>query len=268
VVNMKKEFIYLVAIAIATPAQAAPSLMDQRIQSAQALIADINHFKNQAQQIHNQAEYVIVQAKQLKGEASKLEITAPAIKGNVKMNNTELQSAKQQYNSDVKEFAEHAKAYNQHLQDFQKLVGECHASNKAVADILQKYELHVTQFHTPMPNIRPPHICVGLQERMGNMSSVARQMMGDQIRVMQSEAKLNQERQGMEMANGAAVNLQTKAMLTAERAQGETQLASEFGRLKEEYDLLNTEKDTIDGVMTNTKLTQASVSGKVMPKNK
>jgi Tfp pilus assembly protein PilN len=271
IINLKMQCLSLciafIQSGVIANAQTSPSLMTQRIQSADELLNDIQHFKIQARQLHMHAQSLIAQATRLKGEASQFEIKAPAINSHTQMNSIQLAAAKQQYNNDINEFAEHAKAYNQHVIDFQKLVGECHASNEAVANILQKYELHVTQFHIPMPNIRPPHICLGLQAQMGDMSGIARRMMGDQIRVIQSEAQLNHEKTGMQMADTAAVNLQTKAMLNAQRAKGEAQLVGEYGRLKEEYDLLKTEKDTIDGVkIVNAKMMQTTVSGKVVRK--
>jgi len=249
----------------AAEAEPASSHMNQRIQSAHELIKEIDQFQINAKKLHVHSENIIAQAERLRGGASKFDINTPPVNSGVKMNSAQLLEAKRQYQADIKEFTEHAKAYNQHLQDFQTLLGECHKSSQALAAVLQKYELHVTQFHLNMPNIRPPHICGALQERVGDLTSEAHRMMGDQIRVAEAEAKLDREQQGLQLADGAVGTLQTKAMLTAQRAEGEFALASEFGRLKEEYDMLKTEKDTIYGAgKTSVKLT--SVSGKVIKK--
>ncbi len=238
-------------------------LMKERVQSAEQIISDISKLEASQKQLHAQTELRIAQATRLKGEARILENKIPSKPLNAKLIEEQLQEAQQKYKADIKEFAAHAAAYNQHLQQFQATIGECHANNKALATVIDRYQIHVQQFHLPMTSIKPPHICGRMAGQVGDLSHVANQMMYDQLRLMQTEGELLNEQSALRASQATSASLKDKATSAALRAQNEEQLVADFGRLHEEYTLLKSEKDYLDGAI---KLTQTSVSGKITPR--
>lgn len=76
--------------------------------------------------------------------------------------------------------------------------------------------------------------------------TIANQLMNDQMRALRAEGQLRQEEgrlKELEGMQGAADGLVVKA---SERARREKEIAGMFGRLREEYDLLEIERKTID----------------------
>src|ERR1700733_1301951 len=128
-----------------------------QVQSAQEIIKDSRNLEQRAQRFHLQAENLIDQADKLQGDAAGLQPGKPVLKGSesdttlngsaemlhtnipilpkpAKLTKQQYELGAKQYAGDVNNFAEHAKAYDAHLKQFQKAVGECHAGQKALDD--------------------------------------------------------------------------------------------------------------------------------------
>lgn len=277
--KMKKRFLrlnlaiglLLLGVAVAR-AQTAPNAchdekMQRRIESARDILSEADKFRARAEAFHKRAEFQIAEAKKLKGKAEILQTRIPAVPGTLKLNGAQLEAAKSQYAADLKEFAAHARAYNLHLRQFQQTVGECHASNVTLNNVLRKYDLHLEQFHIPdlAARIRPPHICGELAETLGaETESIASRIMHDQLRVIDAEQRLRVAEQKLQVAEAVAPSIQDKAVNASIRAQSEQQLMAEFGRLRQEYDLLKMANQRLAGTMTGTgKLARTSVAGKI-----
>ena len=238
-----------------------------RCRSAQDIINDCNKFETGASDFHQKAEIIIAQATKLKGQAQVLQTRVPNLPPPMKMSAAEYAMGSKQYAADLNDFKTHAVAYQGHLKQFQNTVGECHAHAQALDGVLKKYEIHVGEFHMNSSNIRPPHICGVLQNTVNrNFTSMANQMVTDQMRVLQAESQLRTQEVELQNAEQASSAGSIKAMDRAKREDGEQALAAEFGRLREEYELLKSEKDRLasaSGHGTIGKITQSSVSGKI-----
>jgi hypothetical protein len=265
------------------------SVLPGQVQSAQEIIKDSQDLIVRARKFHLQSETLIAQANKLQGEASGLQNGKPTLKGSetnttlngsaemlhtnivlpkpAKLTKQQYELGAKQYTGDVSNFAEHAKAYDAHLKQFQKAVGECHAGEKALDNVLKKYEIHVSDFHIQMAEIklRPPHICHRMQETVDrDFNSIANSMMNDQRRVMEAEQRLRKTEAELQNSEQANVVVGMKAENEAKREEGEKALAGEFGRLKEEYDLLKMERDRLATVNPNIgRVTQSSVSATI-----
>jgi hypothetical protein len=237
---------------------------------AETLIAQADKLKDQAASLHNSKAAVKGSASQttLNGAAEVLHTNIPVLPKPAKLTKEQYALGAKQYAGDLSNFTAHAKAYDEHLKQFQKAVGECHANEKALDGVLKKYEIHVGDFHLGLNDsnaqivLRPPHICKRMQNMVDrDFNKIANAMMNDQRRVMEAEHRLAQteaELQNAEQANAAASG---KAMHQAQREEGEMALAGEFGRLKEEYDLLKMEKERLATVNPNIgRVTRSSVS--------
>ena len=241
------------------------AVMKARIESAQSIIDDIDKLKGSVRLYHEHAAELIAQSKRLQGEAQVLQTRAPVLPAAAKLSGAQLQAALKQYGGDVNNFAQHAGAYDQHLKTFQATVGECHANQQALDSVIKKYEIHTDQFHiSNLPSsIRPPHICKRMLDQMGDMSHEINSMMMDQKRVMEAQIELAKSEANLQNAESEATGTHSKAINEAKRQDGEQALASEFGRLKDEYDLLKVEKDQLSGNNQLGKVTRSSVSAKV-----
>jgi hypothetical protein len=267
----------------------APILPGQA-QSAAEIIQDSRDLEVRAQKFHRNSEILIAQANKLQGEASELKNGKTTLKGSEsnttlngsaevlhtntpilpipgKLTKQQYEMGAKQYGSDVNAFAGHAKAYDAHLKQFQASVGECHAGEKALDAMLKKYEIHVSDFHVQMAEIklRPPHICHRMKQTVDrDFNSIANSMMNDQRRVIEAEQGLRKTEAELQNAEQANAVVGIKATNEAKREEGENALAGEFGRLKEEYDLLKMERDRLATVNPNIgKVTQSSVSGTI-----
>ncbi len=239
--------------------------MQPRIESAQSIIDDVTKLKGSIQLFHEHAVELIAQSKRLQGEAQLLQTRTPVLPSAAKLSGAQLQSALKQYNADLANFTQHAGAYDQHLKTFQATVGECHANQQALDSVIKKYEIHADQFHVPtLPaTIRPPHICKRMLAQMGDMSHEINSMMMDQKRVMEAQIELAKTEATLQNAEAETASTHAKAINQSQREDGEQALAAEFGRLKDEYDLLKIEKDQISGNNQVGKVTRSSVSAKV-----
>lgn len=236
----------------------------QRIESAEQILTETDTWRNKTKIFHKNSELLVAESKRLKGEAETLEMKTLNLPKMPPLTGDQLKVALGIYQNDINLLRGHAESYDQHLRNFQSLIGECQSSNHALDSILRKYDLHIDQFHIPISTIRPPHICGRLEGTLGDTSSIANQIMYDQLRVLKAEANLRTTEEKLSTAQQSTPLLQVKAIKASVREKEEQQLLAEYARLKEEYDLLSMEKARIDGskIATN-KTTHTSVSAKL-----
>ncbi len=143
------------------------------------------------------------------------------------------------------------------------MAGECHA-NKATDDqMAQKYALHVERFH--QPGIRPPRMCGALNLTQAEASSYSWMMAPDLHRVGGAETAPRQEENKLSRNKATAAVVAKHLQSDAPRGDQEQQLAAEFKRLKQDYDLLQTEESCLKGgkKARAAKLSRSSESGKL-----
>lgn len=180
----------------------------------------------------------------LSGRASQLQTLPTPNIPLIKLKGPQLQQAMQQFNVDVAQFRVHAAEYQKHLNLFRSQIGECQAAKGAFDALHKKYEMHCDAYH--LNNIPPPHLCLEMNVSASEASSIANQLMSDQMRALRAEAQLNAEEaklNQLEGMQGKADNLVVKA---SDRARREREIAGMFGRLRQEYDLLEIERKTIE----------------------
>lgn len=240
--------------------------MDARVRSASEIIDQCQSFAKKANEFHQLIQLQVADAKRLEGEAQVIQTKTPTAGAMQPMKAADYKAATRQFSSDLNVFQAHAQAYQAHLHQLQATIGECQVNQQALAGILHKYELHVGQFHMPKipSSIKPPHICGRMEGMVGNSVSVGNGIMYDYLRALRSEQDLNKEEMSLQHEEAITPIVQKKAVNQALREQSEQQILAEFGRLKEEYDLLQIENDRLaSGKAQAIKVTQASVSGKV-----
>lgn len=206
-----------------------------RIESAKHLLAQSENFKLKASQFHTGASDAINNAKKLQGEASKLRARSGAADAN----------APKEFQANLQAFKEHSNQYQAHLQEVEKQLGFCKASQAEYQQQVQEYSLHVEQFH--MPSIRPPHICGQLQVSEREASHMANSMREDQMRVIRSEAQLANSEASLERAMQSSMASDAQLYHRSQLAEAERKLAGEFASLKTEYDLLKIQHDALSG---------------------
>lgn len=254
--SVRKTAVFLTVVLSIVSGQQA--LAETREENALRLIAQANNLKTQAAKLHGKAETSINNANRLSGEAHSLTL---------KIGSPQFKSAVAQYSGDLTQFREHAVQYNVHLADFQKTIGECHAGEAAYENSLKDFQLHVNLFHIPdMANIRPPHVCGRLKMTEAQTAQVANQMRNDQVKIIAAEKQLNAEEVSLRAAQSSELLNSKKAVNAAIRDKHEQELAAEFGKLKEEYDLLKMENQALGGA--NSKIVagigaSTSVQGKI-----
>ncbi|MCC7529198.1 MAG: hypothetical protein IT342_11815 [Candidatus Melainabacteria bacterium] len=182
----------------------------------------------------------------------------------VRLKGPQLQQAIKQFNIDVEQFKIHAAEYNKHYNLFRSQIGECNAARSAFDQLHKKYEMHCTAYH--LNNIPPPKLCPPMTASVAEANSIAGQLRSDQMRAMRAEGQLRQEEtklRELEGAQGAADSLVVKS---AERDKRERDIAGKFGRLRQEYDLLEIERKTIEaskGAKATAPVARPYVSGKI-----
>jgi hypothetical protein len=258
--------------------QSETTLMAKRIAQAAELKSGADQYISQAKQFHRMAPGLISESQNLATEAQLLaqnlkpqtaQASDNALKGSahfsqgihfgspppLRLNASQYQAALSQYSNDISKFAEHAQQYDSHLQKFNSEIGACHASDQAYADNLKKYEMHLQEFHVPnlrLPSvalatgaIRPPHLCRAMVVSEGQAAQITGTYFNDQLRLVEAQQKLQlAEKQLRDTQKGIGLANQ-KLETEIKRGQGERDLAVEFGKLREEYDLLKTEKERI-----------------------
>jgi len=216
------------------------SAKETREENAARLIAQNEQFKKKVTELHGRADAEINGANRLNGQAQQLQIK-------LKAGTPEYKEALVQYEADINEFRNHANAYNAHINDFEKTVGACHANEQQYQANLKQFELHTKDFH--LPNVKPPHICVRLNVSDAQAAKMANSMRMDEMRILSSEQELNKQENRLKVAEQESLLAAKKATNAAERDKREQELAAEFGKLKEEYDLLTIEKTAISGTV-------------------
>ncbi len=240
--------------------------MSRRIKSAESIIADSNALQAQATKLNGELNMQIAQATRLKGEAQQMHSVMPPIPASIKMSPAELKAAQSQYQAHINEFEAHAKEYQDHLQQFRVTVGECHANEQSFKNFEQRVQLHIADFHThlPTPVIRPPHVC-GV---MGGSAMSAAQMQHtlamNMGRVAASEQALAIEENRLQQEASLSNSLDSKVAASAIRAKQEQEIFGEFGKLAQEYDLLNTERGILGhSTKVSATLSSSAVNGQI-----
>ncbi len=219
---------------------------------------------------HQKTQEQILEAERLQGEAEYLRSKLPPLPP-LKLSKTQLQSATRQYQVDLSAFQHHADAYTQHLKQFKATIGECHANEAAYQAIVKQYQLRTRGFNRS--DIPPPHICAPMKLNEEQLNNMAHHMYDDLSRVATAQQNLTREETRLKENQNEEPQLAESAVKRAERQEQEQQMAVEFGKLKQEYDLLSVEKQQITGPATAgapgaqasppASLVRESVSGKV-----
>ncbi|HEY9785151.1 MAG TPA: hypothetical protein V6D17_07100 [Candidatus Obscuribacterales bacterium] len=232
-----------------------------REEQAAELKRNFDEFIAHARRLHERTEILLAEAKNLKGRATQLRTVAPNLPP-VRLKGREYQQALVQFKADVDKFKAHADEYNDHLHKFRQQIGECSAAQAAYEEACKKYEMHCQQYH--MPNIPPPHICIDLNVSASDASNMAHQMMSDQMRAIRAERELRQTEEKIGQLENVSTKVDAHVEKQSERLKREQELAAEFGRLRQEYDLLEVERKVIEGSKTaNKPIARPYVSGKV-----
>jgi hypothetical protein len=230
-------------------------LMSERIEQATRLKGVADDYIRYTQSFHEYAEKQILEAQKLEGEAKVMQGVMPVIP-NLKMNGPQYQEAVKQYSDDLSQFVGHASTYNGHMQIFDREMGQCHANEDKYLASLKEYELHLEKFHVPnlrlpdvamraMPVVRPPHICHALVMSEDQARSMSSQYFNDQLKLLAAEQSLNHAEGQLRLAQQGSNVVNAKLNTEILRQKREQELAMEFGKLKEEYDLLLDERNRI-----------------------
>jgi hypothetical protein len=230
-------------------------LMSERIEQATRLKGVADDYIRYTQGFHEYAEKQILEAQKLEGEAKVMQGVMPVIP-NLKMNGPQYQEAVKQYSDDLSQFVGHASTYNGHMQTFDREMGQCHANEDKYLASLKEYELHLEKFHVPnlrlpdvamraMPVVRPPHICHALVMSEDQARSMSSQYFNDQLKLLAAEQSLNHAEGQLRLAQQGSNVVNAKLNTEILRQKREQELAMEFGKLKEEYDLLLDERNRI-----------------------
>lgn len=200
----------------------------------------------------------------LTGRASTLQTNTMPNIPLIRLKGPQLQQAMRQYNVDVEQFKIHAADYNKHYNLFKSQIGECHAARAAFDELHKKYEMHCTAYH--LNNIPPPRLCPPMAGSVAEANSIAGQLRSDQMRALRAEGQLRQEEgrlRELENMQGTADALVVKS---GERDRREREIAGMFGRLRQEYDLLEIERKTIEhskGGKPAAPIARPSVKGQI-----
>lgn len=164
------------------------------------------------------------------------------------------------------QFKQHADAYREHLSVFRKTIGDCHANEAAYQQFARDYTLHVAQFHVTMPDIPPPHVC-GVMDMTGSqVKSALNSIRANMQRIESSESQLLAEENRLAESQKGIAAADAKLTASAKRENQEKDLFDEFGKLRTEYSLLQTEKQALGSARTaGVKVIKQSVSGKIRP---
>ncbi len=237
----------------------------EREAQARRLIESARQFMQTAREHHKTTELLIAEAKKLKGQARILEKknVAPPAK---RLSPAEYKAALQQFDQDINLFKQHASAYSQHLDSFRRQVGECSSNQARYEEQAREYTLHTNRYH--VPNVPPPHICVDLNMTESEARTVANTYRSDRERLVRAETELREQENLLKRAEQASSKADDVAVKQSERAQKEKEIAGEFAKLKQEYELIEIERKSLDNSGVKHKYTEAKtkVSGSVKQK--
>ena len=238
---MRKEYLaILIAVSLSILTAQFGSAQETREENAARLIAQTNDFKLRVQELHGKVDANVNDANRLKGQAEHLTNV-------LKAGTAQYQAATAQYSGDLSQFKNHAQQYQLHMEDFKKTMGECHANEKIYEAQAEEYKLHLQTWH--MPDIRPPHICGLLNVSQDQAMHIANTLRVDQMRVAAATGDMLNAQQKLATAEQAELGLAKKAIGSSIREKREQELAGEFGKLKQEFDLLKIERQALGGTL-------------------
>ena len=220
-----------------------------RVESARQLIAQEKKFQLNAKQYHLNAASSINNARTLKGKADKLKLQSGAIDSN----------SPKEFKAAIDAFTDHAKLYRAHLNELERTLGYCKASEAEYKRNLKQYTLHTEKYH--VESIRPPHICGELQLTTSESNSMANSMRVDAQRVNKSEVELAASEAKLKSVIDGSKHASETLAKRSKLQEEERKLAGEFAALKTEYELLEIQRTALLG--TPMKGASKTVSGKV-----
>ncbi len=237
-----------------------------RFHQARYLIESCRDYIKAAKPLHEKMEQQILIAKTLKGRADMLMNNIPVV-APPKLRGSALESATRDYTRDLQVFVNHADQYKMNLQVFRNTIGECRAAQAAYDRQRNLYDLHCNQFHVNgLANIEAPHICGALGLTEGEAGHISGMLRADEQRLARTMQELRQT-DGLvqESRSIVAANINASAH-DAMRQKEEERLAKEFGRLREEYELLKIQSNMLGTAKQREagRLIQRSVSGNVV----
>lgn len=237
-----------------------------RFLQARYLIEENREFIRNGKALHENMQNQILIAKTLKGNANMMQNGIPVVTP-PKLSGAALQSAVRDYTKDLQTFVNHADRYKANLNVFRTTIGECQRAQATYNQQRQLYDLHCNQFHVNGLNtIEPPHICGVLQATAGEASHIANMLRSDEQKLSASMQELkNNNALVQESRSIVAANLAATAN-DAVRQREEEKLAREFGRLREEYEMLKIQSKMLGGEKQKEagKLIRRSVQGNVV----
>lgn len=239
-----------------------------RFLQARYLIEKNREFINTAKPLHEKVQEQLLIAKTLKGEANMLLNRVPAV-APPKLKGPALQAAVADYTKSLQAFVNNADRYKANLNNFRLTIGECQRAQAQYDAQRSAYDLHCNQFHVPgLANIEPPHICGALNLTAGEASQISGLLRADEQRLQKTMTELNTAGALVqESRNLVASNLANTAH-DAIRQREEEKLAKQFGRLKEEYEMLKIQSNMLgaDKQKQAGKMIHRSVAGNVVSK--
>jgi hypothetical protein len=243
-----------------------PGCDPKRFLQARYLIEENRDFIRNGKALHEKMQQQILIAKTLKGSANMMQNGVPAV-APPKLSGAALQSAMREYTKDLQTFVNHADRYKYNLNVFRTTIGECQRAQATYDQQRQLYDLHCNQFHVNGLNtIEPPHICGALQATAGEASHIANMLRADEQKLAASMQELrNNNALVQESRNMVAANLAATANESV-RQREEEKLAREFGRLREEYEMLKIQSKMLGGEKQKEagKLIRRSVQGNLV----
>jgi len=262
--NLKGKELLLIAQQPAADAKAAPSDSKPADTTVTSSSADKNTSTAGGAAPSGAEKASSDKDEKLTGRASTLQTMPMPNIPLIKLKGPQLQQAMKQYSADVEQFKIHAADYNKHYNLFKSQIGECHAARSAFDDLHKKYEMHCTAYH--LNNIPPPRLCPPMAGSVAEANSIANQLRSDQMRALRAEGQLRQEEGRLKELEGMQSTADALVVKGAERDRREREIAGMFGRLRQEYDLLEIERKTIEhsrGGRAAAPVVRPYVSGKV-----
>ena len=209
-----------------------------RIQQAKEIIEANRRIVEQSNLYLAQAEKDLAETHKLKGEARQytrnLKVHGPMLKGKA------LSDARKQYALDLSQFSDHVKRYNLHTIDVRKNYGHCQASKAAFEKMKKELSLHCDQFH--MNDVEPPHICLSIDTSVVEAMGAQNKVMQQAMRMQEAQNDLAKTEARLQKSITESGIIDKEVMLNSKLALQEQELASEFGRLKEEHRQLDVER--------------------------
>ncbi|MGH9548463.1 MAG: hypothetical protein ACRD3W_03770, partial [Terriglobales bacterium] len=174
------------AMSSSVSAQDQSQRMQERIESAKAIIAGFEQYDRDAKLLMAEAANQTKAAKRLKGEAQRYQSNViPKMKP---LTGAKLSAAQKMYRADLQQFSQHAQAYRQHMAHVREVFGQCEASRRAFEANAGKFSLHCDEFH--MGDIPPPHICLEMGGNAAQALQMAGETKGNMQRLAQAEMEL------------------------------------------------------------------------------